>query len=392
MSSNQQFSYGGQAVMEGVMMRGAHKAAVAVRDPNGDIQIKEEPLNATLYRGRLPKTPFLRGLIGLWDALGLGTKALMWSANVGLMDGTYYETHINGQKQWIRYVPENMQIEGDAENPTEAQPAHVIINTNFPVPLMVRSGAGHEVHAHVTNARYAVHKREVVQGEQEDLGSMTTTGIVLFSLVMMVGLFIGLPVVISSGIAELLNIESNVFKNAIEEVIKISLFLGYILMIGQMPDVKRLFRYHGAEHKTINAYEAGAELKPEIVNTFPIEHPRCGTAFLLNVIVLSIIVNSIIGRPDNFLVLVALRIIAIPVVAGIAYEWLRFTAKYINNPIIGVLIKPNLALQRLTTREPDLSMCEVAIKALERVLVAEGLTKEETPAQAEAMSIPAEVV
>lgn len=392
MSSNKQFSYGGQAVMEGVMMRGAHKAAIAVRDPNGDIQIKEEPLSAVLYRGRLPKTPFVRGLIGLWDALGLGTKALMWSANVGLMDGTYYETTLNGQKQWVRYVPERMTIEGDPEKLSESQPAHLVVNTNLPVPLMVRSGAGHEVHSHVTTARYPITKRDVVKGEEEDLSSTATTGIVLFSLVMMVGLFIGVPVLISSGIAELLNIDSNLFKNGIEEVIKVSLFIGYILLIGQMPDVKRLFRYHGAEHKTINAYEAGAELKPEIVNTFPIEHPRCGTAFLLNVIILSIIVNSIIGRPDNFLVLVALRILAIPVVAGIAYEWLRFTAQHVNNPIISVLIKPNLALQRLTTREPDLSMCEVAIKALERVLVAEGLNTATSSEKVEAMSIPAEVV
>ncbi|NJL92730.1 MAG: DUF1385 domain-containing protein [Anaerolineae bacterium] len=198
-------------------------------------------------------------------------------------------------------------------------------------------------------------------------------GVVIISLALGMGLFFVLPAAASTGIGELMGIENSIFRNVMEEVVKIVLFVGYLVLIGQMEDIKRVFRYHGAEHKTINAYEAGAELTPEIVNTYPIEHPRCGTAFLLNVILLSIVVNSLIGRPDNFALLLFLRIITIPVVAGIAYEWLRFTANHINNPIISVLVKPNLALQRLTTRQPDHAMCEVAIVALQHVLVAEGL-------------------
>jgi len=137
-----------------------------------------------------------------------------------------------------------------------------------------------------------------------------------------------------------------------------------------LPDVKRLFGYHGAEHKTINAYEAGVELTPEVVTQYPIEHPRCGTAFLLMVVLVSLIVYSLIGRPP-FLWLIVSRVVLIPVIAGIAYEIIRFTAKHLDNPIIRLIIKPNLMLQHLTTREPDMQMLEVAISAFNRVLQAE---------------------
>ncbi|MBE2266922.1 MAG: DUF1385 domain-containing protein, partial [Anaerolinea sp.] len=138
---------------------------------------------------------------------------------------------------------------------------------------------------------------------------------------------------------------------------------------------KRLFGYHGAEHKTINAYEAGAELTPEIVAKYPIEHPRCGTAFLLTVAFVSVLVFSLFGRPP-FLLLLLSRVILIPVIAGIAYEIIRFTAKNLHNPLIRIIIIPNLALQHLTTRQPDLTMIEVAIAAFKRVLVSESLMSE----------------
>ncbi|MCC6803024.1 MAG: DUF1385 domain-containing protein, partial [Anaerolineae bacterium] len=141
---------------------------------------------------------------------------------------------------------------------------------------------------------------------------------------------------------------------------------------------KRLFGYHGAEHKTINAYEAGAELTPEVVAKFPIEHPRCGTAFLLVVVVISVLVFSLLGRPA-FIWLVISRVLLIPVIAGIAYEYIRFTAKHLDNPIIRAIIIPNLALQHLTTREPDLTMIEVGIAAFKRVLVSEEILADEPP-------------
>ncbi len=297
-----QFSYGGQAVIEGVMMRGAHKFAVAVRDPQNNIVIHEQPINAAVYRGWIAKTPFVRGIVGLWDALGLGTRALMWSADVAL---------------------------GEEE-----------VSFNGPVG-------------------YAT---------------------LAFSLLLSVGLFFILPTALATGIESLLGIQEAPFlTNMIEGAVSLTLVVGYIALIGLMPDVKRLFGYHGAEHKTINAYEAGAELTPEIVQNYPIEHPRCGTAFLLTVVFVSVLVFGLFGRPP-FIVLVISRIVLLPVISGIAYEFIRFTSRHMDNPIIRLIIIPNLALQHLTTRQPDLTMIEVAIAAFKRVLVSENLAVDETPA------------
>lgn len=296
------FSYGGQAVIEGVMMRGAHISAVAVRDPDGRIVIHEHDLNKTMYRGRISKTPFVRGVVGLWDALGLGTRALMWSADVAL---------------------------GEEE-------------ANFNGPI----------------------------------GFAT----VAFALVLGIGLFFLLPTSAATGVQRLLGLENAPFLvNLIEGVIQLTILIAYVWAIGRMPDVKRLYGYHGAEHKTINAYEANAELTPEVVSGYPIEHPRCGTAFLLTVVFVSVMVFSLLGRPP-FALLVLSRVILIPVIAGIAYELLRFTARNIENPVVRFIVKPNLALQHLTTREPDLDMIEVAITAFKRVLLSEQMISEEEAA------------
>jgi len=301
-SSPKEFSYGGQAVIEGVMMRGAHKFAVAVRNQQGNIVIHEQALNAALYRGRIAKTPFLRGLVGLWDALGLGTRALMWSADVAIKED---------------------------EDDT----------TTFSGPVAI--------------------------------------GTLAVSLLFGVGLFFLFPTAAASGVEQLLGLQAYPFAvNLIEGVIQLALLIGYLSLISLMPDVKRLFGYHGAEHKTINAYEAGAELTPEIVSTYPIEHPRCGTAFLLTVFFVSTLIFSLLGRPP-FLLLILSRIVFIPLLAGISYEIIRFTAKNLNNPIIRIIIIPNLALQHLTTRQPDLKMIEVAIASFKRVLVSESLLTEE---------------
>lgn len=290
------FSYGGQAVIEGVMMRGVHTAAVAVRNPAGEIVVHEQPLNERLYRGRLIKTPFLRGLIGLWDALGLGTRALMWSADVAM--GEEEEVNFNGPMGWAT---------------------------------------------------------------------------VAFSLLIGLGVFFLLPTTIASGLQRALSLQDQpTVVNLFEGLVQLSILITYISLIGLLPDVKRIFRYHGAEHKTINAYEAGAELTPENVEKFPIEHPRCGTAFLLTVVFVGVFFFSLLGRPP-FLTLVLSRLVLIPIIAGVSYELLRFTAKHRHHPLIRWLIVPNLALQHLTTRQPELAMIEVAVVAFERVLVSEGL-------------------
>jgi uncharacterized protein YqhQ len=282
-------TYGGQAVIEGVMMRGQKAFAIAMRAPDGKIVTHHEPLDS-IYRSKITKIPFVRGVILLWDALGLGMRALTIAANT--------------------QTGEDQKIEG----PT----------------LYITLG---------------------------------------LALVFGIGLFFLLPAGLGSLSERLLGF-SVWWSNVLEGIIRLALLVGYIWLIGFMPDIRRLFAYHGAEHKTINAYEAGAELTPESVKRFSLEHPRCGTAFLLTLVLLSIIVFALLGPLPVFWRLVS-RVLLIPVLAGIALEYIRWTANHLGNPIVRWMIKPNLALQSLTTREPDASMLEVAITSFQTMREAE---------------------
>jgi uncharacterized protein YqhQ len=294
----QPVNYGGQAVIEGVMMRGAKALAVAVRNPQGEIVIHTEPLNPRIYGGRLTKVPFLRGLTLLWDALGLGVKSLMFSAEVAMPEETAGR---NGR---------------ESQNP-------------FHGPAQ--------------------------------------WGTVLLSLSFAVLLFFALPAFLAGLLESWLPAgTSPVWGNVIEGVIRLSLLVGYVGLIGFVPDIRRVYGYHGAEHKTINAFEAGAELTPASVARYPLEHPRCGTAFLLTVVVISILLFTLFP-PLSIPVRILTRVALLPVVAGISYELIRFTAAHRNNLLIRWLIKPNLALQRLTTREPDAEMLAVSIAAFQAV-------------------------
>ena len=282
-------TYGGQAVLEGVLMRGQKAFAIAMRAPDGSITIHTEKL-AKVYRSGITKVPFIRGVILLWDALGLGMKALTISANT--------------------QTGEDEKLEGPALYLT--------------------------------------------------LGLSMTIGI---------GLFFLLPAGIG-GAAEHYLGWSSWLNNLTEGLVRLGLLIGYVWAISFMPDVKRLFMYHGAEHKTINAFEAGAELTPEVVAKYPIEHARCGTAFLLTLVLLSILVFTLLG-PMPLLWRLATRILFIPVLAGIAIEYIRWTANHLDSPFVQFLIKPNLALQHLTTRTPDLAMLEVAIQSFQSMRKAE---------------------
>lgn len=276
-------TYGGQAILEGVMMRGARSMAMAVRAPDGQVVIRAEPLSG-LYTGRLSKIPFLRGLLGLWDALGLGMRALTFSAQVS-------------------------------------------------------------------------------SGEDEKLEGPALYGTMAASMLFAVGLFFVGPALLAKGAESWLGVGPQ-WGNVLEGLVRLGLIVGYIWAIGFIPDIRRLFGYHGAEHKTINAYEAGAPLTPEQVCRFPLEHPRCGTAFLLSVVVVSILLFALIGPLPLALRLFS-RVLLIPVVAGIAYEYIRFTARHLKHPLVRLIVMPNLALQRLTTAEPDTDMLRVAIAAFE---------------------------
>ena len=282
-------TYGGQAVIEGVMMRGQKAFAIAMRAPDGKIVVHKEDL-AAVYRSKITKVPFLRGVILLWDALGLGMRALTLSANT--------------------QTGEDEKLEGPALYLT--------------------------------------------------LGISLTLGI---------GLFFLLPAAVG-GLAERYLGWNTWMANLLEGIVRLILLIGYIWAIGFMPDIRRLFGYHGAEHKTINAYEAGAELTPESVAKFSLEHPRCGTAFILTLVLISILVFTALGPLSMFWRL-ASRILLIPVLAGISVEYIRWTANHLDSPLVRLLIKPNLALQALTTREPDMSMLEVAIESFKTMRKAE---------------------
>lgn len=276
-------TYGGQAVIEGVMMRGAQGMAIAMRAPNQEIVIETEPLSG-IYKSKIIKIPFLRGIVALWDALGLGIRALTLSANV--------------------QTGEDEKLEG---------------------PQLYLT-----------------------------LGISLSLGIALFFL---------LP----AGIGQLSEhfLSWNAWwSNLLEGIIRLILLIGYIWLIGRVPDVSRVFAYHGAEHKTINAFEDGAELTPQQVSRYPLEHARCGTAFLLTLVVFSIFFFSLFGSLPVGLRLIS-RVIFIPVLAGIAYEYIRWTANHLSSPLVRLLVKPSLALQRLTTREPSLDMLEVSIAAFQ---------------------------
>lgn len=334
-----QFSYGGQAVIEGVLMRGANDFAVAVRDPQGQIQIHKEPLNKYLYRGFVARTPFLRGIVGLWDAMGLGTKALMWAADVALAEEGEEQESVFGGAVGFATVAVSLLIG---------------IGLFFLFPTTASTAIGGWLGLTTSQSDAIV---ETIDGEEVIVAEAEEQAAFIF--------YEALPI---GWQATLINL--------IENLIQLALLVGYIWLISQMEDVKRLFGYHGAEHKTINAYEAGDELTPEVVASYPIEHPRCGTAFLLTVVFVSVIVFSLIGRPPFFWLIVS-RIVFIPIIAGISYEVLRWTANNLDKAWVRFIITPNLMLQHLTTREPDLHMIEVAIVSFKHVLASEGLLSDD---------------
>ena len=289
--SVKRFPYGGQAVLEGVMMRGLRQATVAVRSPQGEIVFKHEPLNVQ-RRYMWETLPFLRGILMLWDALNLGIRALNFSATVAI---------------------------GEEEEP----PSRV-----------------------------------------------ATTGTLVLSLAFAIGLFFVLPAFLASLIERLG--ATPLQREFVQAAIRLALFIGYIVAISRLPDIQRVFSYHGAEHKTINAYEAGEPLTVDSVQRFTLIHPRCGTSFLLVVLLVSFVVFAFVRGLPFWLRLLA-HIPLIPVIAGVTYELLRLSAANYHRAWVRKLVAPTLALQRLTTRAPDDSMIAVAIAALLPVLAADGV-------------------
>ena len=282
------FHYGGQAVIEGVMIRGKEGVAISVRQPNGELSIVKQPL-ASIYKGRLREMPLVRGIIALVETLVLGTRSLLHSAQVV-----------------------------SAEEGVEKIPTALLWGT---------------------------------------VAASLALGIALFFLV---------PLLATRYLIDPY-IDSALLSNVFEGLIRIGIFIAYLKLISLMPDIKRVFAYHGAEHKVVNAYEAGIPLEVESVKNYSTAHARCGTAFIFIVLIVAIFVFALVGQPTLWLRIVS-RIALIPVIAVVSYEIMRLGAAHINNKIVRVLLAPGLLLQTITTREPDDGQLEAAISALNAVI------------------------
>ena len=280
------FYYGGQAVIEGVMMRGQRAIVTVVRRPNGSLAKVAHPL-ATTYTGWMRKAPLIRGIMVLIEALVLGINALLYSANVSVEEE---KTEISGRLVWT---------------------------------------------------------------------------MVIISLVFAVALFFIAPLFLTRLFDTY--IHSSLVFNLIEGSIRLVIFIAYLKLIGLMPDIKRVFAYHGAEHKVVNAYEAGMPMEVEAVRKYSTAHIRCGTSFLFTVLIIAIVIFALVGSPALW-VMVLSRILLIPVIAGLAYEVIYFGASHTKNRLVRVILAPGLWLQSLTTREPDDSQLEVALMALREVV------------------------
>jgi uncharacterized protein YqhQ len=293
------FNYGGQALIEGVLMRGRDAIAVAFRHPDGHIVWASESLHKGPHAWRFAKTPFVRGLIVLYETLIVGTRWLVRSAN----------------------------IQASAEG--------------------------------------------------VELGRGSVAIMLGLTLVAGVGIFFLLPLFLAALTTS--KAESGWVQHLTEGLIRVGIFLGYLALIARAPDIRRVFEYHGAEHMTIHALEAGDPLTTDAVRKYPTAHPRCGTEFLVVVLLLSVLLFGFLGR-DNPVLMVGGRIVLIPVIAAVGYEILRFGAKHRSNPIVRVIMAPGILVQMITTKRPTDDQIEVAIVSMEQALEADG---EEVPSGSE---------
>ena len=302
------FTYGGQALIEGVLMRGRDAIAVAFRAPDGEIVWAEERIDTGFHGSRWARLPWVRGLVVLYETLVTGTRWLVRSASLAAS-----ETGV-------------------------------------------------------------------------ELGRGAVALMLGLTLVAGIGVFFLLPLLIASLTTS--NTDNGFAQHLVEGLVRALIFVGYLLVVGRAPDVRRVFQYHGAEHKTIHALEAGDPLTTDAVRKYPTAHPRCGTEFLVIVLALSIIAFSLVGR-QSIPVSIATRIILIPVIAAVGYELLRFGGRHRSNPIIKVVMYPGILIQMITTKQPTDDMIEVAIVSMEQAILADGETVPDGSATFERHPLPA---
>jgi uncharacterized protein YqhQ len=292
------FPYGGQALLEGVLMRGRDAIAVAIRHPDGGIVYQREPLNSVLHRSRFARAPFFRGLVVLYETLVIGTRWLMRSGQVA------------------------------------------------------------------------------AAGEGLEMGRGTIAATLALTLTLAIGLFVILPLLLARGAATATIGTGDPFlEHLIEGLIRIGIFIGYLLVVSRSGEIRRVFQYHGAEHMTIHALEHEDPLVPEQIRKYPTAHPRCGTEFLVVFVIVSILIFSLLAG-QNLIVSILGRIVLVPVIASVSYEILRFGARHRSNPLVKWIFMPGIWLQLITTKQPDDGMIEVAIASMREAIAANG---EEAP-------------
>ncbi len=289
------FYYGGQAVIEGVMMRGESNLAISVRRPDGKLDVKKQPL-PNIYKGRLKDLPLVRGVITLIETLVLSIQALFYSAQIASSE------------------------------------------------------------------------------EGEQISTAALWGIVAVSVAFAVALFFIAPLLITRYFD--IYIAADLISNIIEGFVRIGIFILYLKLIGLLPDIKRVFAYHGAEHKVVNAYEAGCPLELEAIKSYSTAHARCGTSFIFAVLIIAILIFALLGRPSLWLRILS-RIVLLPVIAALGYELTRFAARHTRNILFRILLAPGLMLQSMSTREPDDSQLEAAMSSLNEVIESDKLLQKE---------------
>ncbi len=324
MSEKKMTSIGGQAVIEGVMMRGPHKIAVAVRKPDGEIIIDEKP---TPKVGKIAKVPIIRGVYSFFSSLVIGVQALTFSAK-------FFEDEEPTPKKEKKSKEKKKIEKAEKKNNKKAK------------------------------------KKDDMKENENGLSDTAIYVAVVLSLFLSIGMFIVLPNLITEFVVPN-QADHPVLYNFIESVVKLVIFGGYIVLISQMKDIQRVFEYHGAEHKTIFCYENGEELTVENVKKYSRFHPRCGTSFLLFVMIVSILVFSLLGVYENAFINIGLRLLFLPIVAGVSYEIIKFAGKS-KNKCVTWLNAPGKWLQKFTTREPDDSQIEVAIASMKAVIPENG--------------------
>jgi uncharacterized protein YqhQ len=297
------FSYGGQALIEGVLMRGRDAIAVAMRHPDGRIVWADERLGAGFRGTRWAKLPFVRGLVVLYETLVVGTRWLIRSASVAAAEELPTPTTADGR-----------------------------------------------------------------QADAADLGKGSVAIMLGLTLVVGLGLFFFVPLIVARFVA---GGQPGIVERVVEGVVQVAIFIGYLLVIGRTNDVHRTFQYHGAEHMTIHALEAGDPLTVDAIRRYPTAHPRCGTEFLVVVILVSIFLFSVVGRQE-LPVMILSRLILIPVIAAVSYELLRFGARHRRSAVVRVFFEPGMWVQKITTKQPTDDMIEVAIVSMEQALAADG--------------------